>query len=144
MSALVWLLAALGLLVVEALTLDLVLAMLAVAALTTAGATALGVDALPLQLGVFAATSAATLLLVRPSLKARLAPDRHVDGPAALHGSTALVVVDVTDESGQVRLNGELWRARPYAGGPDLPAGTEVVVASVEGATVHVYAPHQT
>jgi membrane protein implicated in regulation of membrane protease activity len=41
-----------------------------------------------------------------------------------------------------VRLDGELWRARAYAGGADVAAGRTVVVASVEGATLHVYPEH--
>ena len=43
--------------------------------------------------------------------------------------------------AGQVRLSGELWRARPYAGGPPLEVGATVSVAAVEGATLLVYSP---
>jgi membrane protein implicated in regulation of membrane protease activity len=45
----------------------------------------------------------------------------------------------VSDDTGQVRLNGELWRARPYAGGPPVEAGQPVHVGAVEGATLLVY-----
>ena len=56
-----------------------------------------------------------------------------------LTGASALVVERVSEDTGQVRINGELWRARPYAGGPPLPAGRTAVVGSVEGATLLVY-----
>jgi membrane protein implicated in regulation of membrane protease activity len=62
----------------------------------------------------------------------------------ALAGSTAMVVERVSDDSGQVRLNGELWRARPYAGTGPVEPGLPVSVAAVEGATLLVYSPDLT
>ena len=47
-----------------------------------------------------------------------------------LQGASAVVVQRVTDDSGQVRLNGELWRARPYAGTGPVDVGKPVSVAS--------------
>ena len=83
----------------------------------------------------------ALLLLVRPPLKDAL--DRGGTAartdPRALSGSSAVVVERVSEDGGQVRLNGELWRARPYAGGAPLEVGHVVSVAAVEGATVLVY-----
>jgi membrane protein implicated in regulation of membrane protease activity len=37
------------------------------------------------------------------------------------------------------RLNGELWRARPYAGAGPVDVGKPVSVAAVEGATLLIY-----
>ncbi len=142
MGDLVWLLAGVGLIVAEMLTLTLVLGLLGVAALVTALAAFLGAPAL-LQGLVFAGSSVALLVFVRPPAQRML--DKGDDGrrtdARALTGSTAMVVERVTDSSGQVRLNGELWRARPYAGTAPIDAGLPVSVAAVEGATLLVYSP---
>lgn len=140
MPALVWVVVAAGLLAGEVLTLNLVLLMLSAAALVAA-AVALTDAGLAVELLAFAGASTALLLFVRPIAQRHLrSPGGTVDTPRALEGRVAVVVEDVTDDAGQVRVHGEIWRARAYAGGPDLPAGTSVVVAQVEGATLHVYA----
>lgn len=135
-----WLIAGVALLVVEVFTLTLVLGMLGVGALVTAGVAFAGLGPVP-QLAAFVLTSAALLVVVRPPVKKAL--DRGEEGdrndPRALAGSTAVVVQRVSDDGGQVRLNGELWRARPYAGGGALEVGEAVSVAAVEGATVFVF-----
>jgi membrane protein implicated in regulation of membrane protease activity len=136
--AVLWLVLALALCAGELLTLDLVLLMLGGAALA-GGAAALLVDSAPLQ--VLAAGLAGLLLLglVRPAVRRHVEVPGRPSGRARLTGRTALVVQAVTAESGQVRVDGELWRARPWSAGLDVPAGATVVVASVEGATLHVY-----
>ena len=138
MSAVLWLVLAAALCVGEVVTLDLVLLMLAGAALAGAAA-ALLTGALAVQAGAAAVTALVLLALVRPVARRRLEVPALAAGGARLLGRTALVVEAVGVAGGQVRLNGELWRARPYAGGPDVAAGRTVVVASVEGATLHVY-----
>ncbi len=138
MSAAVWLVIGLLLCAAEVLTLDLVLLMLGTAALTTAGA-ALVTDALPVQLAVLAGTAGVLLVLVRPVARRHLAVASLPYGGERLRGRPVLVVQDVGDDAGQVRLDGELWRARPYAGGPPVPAGSSAVVAAVEGSTLFVY-----
>lgn len=134
----VWLLAAIALCAAEVLTLDLVLLMLGAAALMTAGA-ALFVDPLALQLAVFASSAGLLLVGVRPVARRHLAVRALPSGNDRLAGRHVTVVQPIGPDSGQVRVDGELWRARPYAGGPDLPAGSTAVVAEVEGATLHVY-----
>lgn len=140
MSAVVWLVLGLALIGAEVLTVDLVLVMLGVAAFGAAGVAALD-GPVWAQLLVFAGGSAALLLGVRPVAKRHLEVRGLAQGADLLSGRVALVIVDITDISGQVRMDGELWAARPYAGGPPVPAGTQVVVAHVEGVTLHVY-PH--
>lgn len=61
---------------------------------------------------------------------------RSVVGAEALVGRTALVAADCMPE-GQVRVAGELWRARCDAG---AGAGDEVVVREVDGLTLVVEA----
>ena len=139
--ALLWLLAGVALVVTEAVVLTLVLAMFGVGALAAAAVAFAGAPGLA-QAAAFAVTSTAMLLLVRPPLRNAL--DKGGSSPRTdarmLAGSTAVVVERVSDDSGQVRLNGELWRARPYAGGSALEVGVPVSVAAVEGATLLVYA----
>ena len=142
-SDLVWLLVGVGLLVAEMLTLTVVLGLLGVAALAAALVGFLGAPLL-VQVLAFAGSSAALMVFARPAAQRMLAKG---DGGGsrtdarALTGSTVLVVERVSDDSGQVRLNGELWRARPYAGGPPLDVGQPASVAAVDGATLLVYSP---
>jgi membrane protein implicated in regulation of membrane protease activity len=89
------------------------------------------------------ATSTALLAVARQPVSRALARGGGSPSadPRALQGTTAVVVERVSDTSGQVRLHGELWRARPWAGGPPVDVGRPVTVAAVEGATVLVYSP---
>ena len=142
MDDLLWLVLGLALIVIEALTLTLVLGMFGVGALVAAAVAAAGAPA-AVQVAAFSVASVAMLLLVRPPLRNALdsgGTSGRTD-PRALGGSTVLVVERVSDAGGQVRLNGELWRARPYAGGPPLEPGAAVRVAAVDGATLLVYDP---
>ena len=141
---LLWLIAGVGLLLLELFTLALVLGMVGVGALAAAAVAFLGGGA-ALQLVAFGATSTALLVVARPALQKKLdrGPWATTDA-RALEGSSAVVVQRVTDDSGQVRLNGELWRARPYAGYGPIEAGQPVSIAAVEGATVLVYPPDLT
>ena len=139
MSAAVWLVVAVLLCAGEVLSLDLVLLMLGGAALAAAGS-ALVTDALLPQLVVFGATALLMLAVVRPVARRHLLPRSALStGNDRLLARHASVVQHVGADSGQVRLDGELWRARPYAPGLELPAGSTAVVASIEGATLFVY-----
>ena len=138
-AELLWLVLAAVLIVVELLTLTIALGMLGVAALLTAGVALLG-GAPVVQSIAFAVTSLGLLVFVRPPVQRMLTSrDDASTDPRALSGSTAVVVERVSDDTGQVRLHGELWRARPYAGGGPVDVGREVSVAAVEGATLLVY-----
>lgn len=139
MNPAVWIIAAALLAIGELLSLDLVLLMLAGAALV-AGGTAGLTGALAPQLAAFAATALLLLLVVRPVARRHLEVASLLPSSVEqLPGRAALVIEQVSEHTGQVRVDGELWRARPYAGGPPLPPGTSVVVAAVDGATLHVY-----
>lgn len=72
---------------------------------------------------------AESLFLLRWSRRRRSAV-----GAEALVGKRAVVVTELWPE-GQVRVDGELWKAR-YEGG--LEAGREVVVRAVDGLTLDV------
>jgi membrane protein implicated in regulation of membrane protease activity len=135
-----WLVLGVALIVSEVISLTLVLGMLGIGALVASG---LAFAGLPLLVQVIGFTGASTglLLFVRPPVKAALDRGGTTDRTDVrmLQGASAVVVQRVSDDSGQVRLNGELWRARPYAGTGPLDVGKPVSVAAVEGATLLVY-----
>jgi membrane protein implicated in regulation of membrane protease activity len=137
---LLWLVLGVVLIVSEIISLTLVLGMLGVGALVAAGIAVAGLP-LVVQLIGFAAASAGLLLFVRPPVKAALDRGGTTERTDVrmLQGASAVVVQRVTDDTGQVRLNGELWRARPYAGTGPVDVGKPVSVAAVEGATLLIY-----
>ena len=135
-----WLVLGVVLIVSEVISLTLVLGMLGVGALVAAGVAFADLGPL-LQILAFAGASTGLLLFVRPPVKAALDRGGTTDRTDVrmLQGATAVVVQRVTDDTGQVRLNGELWRARPYAGTGPVDVGKPVSVAAVEGATLLIY-----
>jgi membrane protein implicated in regulation of membrane protease activity len=124
----------------ELVSLDLVLAMLAVGALAGAVSAALGAG-VPVQVLLACATSVAMLWLVRPSLIARLhqGPDL-VLGTGKLLGQRAVVTQRMTGLSvGQIKLGGEIWTAAPYDEHETIEVGATVEVFEIRGATAYVH-----
>jgi membrane protein implicated in regulation of membrane protease activity len=135
----VWLGLAVVLGLLELLSLDLVLLMFAAGALVGA---AVGLVGLPVWAQVLAAVAAsvAALGLVRPSVVKRLreGPTLQV-GHESLIGTQAVVVEEVSWKGGLVRVNGELWSARPYEEGLVIEPGRRVDIFSITGATALVH-----
>lgn len=134
-----WLIAALGLLGFEVLTLDLVLLMLSVGAGSAAVVSAAGA---PLEASIATAivVSVGMLAVVRPPLARRLHRGSELTtGHQALVGRTAVVLEPVDQHHGQVRLSGEVWSARAYDPTGVIAPGTEVHVMEIDGATALVY-----
>ena len=80
-------------------------------------------------------------LVVRPIARRHLhAPPQIRTGSAALIGrqATVLDAVDAAGTSGTVRLDGEIWTARAYEDGAEIPAGKRVHVVEIRGATALV------
>jgi membrane protein implicated in regulation of membrane protease activity len=138
---LLWAIAGVVLIAVELVSGTFVLLMLGLAALITAGASALGAP-LGVDVAVFGLASVALVLLARPALRRRLRgePDGAVNaGPAALLGAAAEVVEPITgDDAGTVRIGGALWTARALHDGAVLAPGDPVVVVDIRGATAVV------
>lgn len=114
--------------------------MLGGAALATAGVTA--VTDLPVVVDALIFGCAALLLLlgVRPQLQRRFgAPPPTPTNVAALPGRSALVLEDVGAHQGQVRLDGDVWTARPLDESEVYPAGSTVTVMKIDGATAVVW-----
>ena len=136
----VWLVVGAALIVAEIFTTTFVLLMFGLGAFAAAGAAALGAG-VPVQAAVFAVVSALSFLAVRPTLTRYMRRDvRDTQmGVEALEGSMALVIEAVDHDSGQVKIEGELWRARPYDATQTFAVGDRVRVVEIKGATAMVW-----
>jgi membrane protein implicated in regulation of membrane protease activity len=138
-SWIVWLIVAAVLGVAELLTTTLAFGLLAIAAVAAAVVGAFHLS-FALQLAAFAVTAGAGLGFVRPiAIKHIKQPPALRTGVAALVGRSAIVLEEVTEHSGRVRIDGEEWSSRPYDETLIIPVGTKVDVMQIKGATVLVY-----
>jgi membrane protein implicated in regulation of membrane protease activity len=135
-----WLGLAIALGVLELLSLDLILLMLAAGAIVGM-ITSLVISDIWVQVLAAVAASVAALALVRPSVVKRMQTGgpNLVLGHEALVGKTGLVVEEVSSQGGQVRINGELWTARPYDDDLVIEPGAKVDVLQIKGATALVH-----
>ena len=134
-----WLGAALLLIAIEVVTLDLVLLMFAGGAVAAGIATALGAP-FPVQIVVFAVVSVLLLVSIRPWLLRHLRDRVPLveTNAAAQVGRLAMVVQDVDVHGGRVKLSGEVWSARSAREGAVHPVGAELRVVRIDGATAVV------
>jgi membrane protein implicated in regulation of membrane protease activity len=133
-----WIGGAFALGILEMLSLDLVLIMLAGGAVAGGVASAAGAPVW-LQFLIAALTAVVLLATLRPWLLRRLKKRVPLEetNAAALVGKDAVVVSTVTLEGGRVKLNGEVWSARTSTADALLP-GSQVRVDRIEGATAVV------
>lgn len=136
---LVWVMIAGALGIAELLTATLDLLLLGAAALVAAGVAGVGLGT-GYQLLAFAVTAILMIVVVRPVARRHLT-GRPVlqSGTAALVGREALVLADVDNQTGRVRIGGEEWSARAYDPDQVIPAGVTVDVFAIEGATALVH-----
>ncbi|MGH3639648.1 MAG: NfeD family protein [Mycobacterium sp.] len=140
MPALIWLIAALALAGAEALTGDLFLLMLSGGALAAAGTTAVFDWPIWTDGAVFLVVSVLLLVLVRPALRRRFAAGTGLPEPMkALEGKPALVLDRVARHEGQVKLDGQVWTARPLDDDDVYEPGDHVTVIKIDGATAVVF-----
>jgi membrane protein implicated in regulation of membrane protease activity len=138
-AAVIWLIVALGLAGAEALTGDMSLLMLGGGALAAAGSSWLD---LPVWAdgAVFLVVSMLLLVLVRPVLRRGLTSARGIRvGLQALEGKSALVLDRVARDEGQVKLDGQVWTARPLNDSDVFEPGELVTVMHIDGATAVVW-----
>ena len=137
--AVIWLIFAVVLAGAEALTGDMSLLMLSGGALAAAGGSWLMDLPFWADAGVFLVVSVLLLVLVRPMLRRRLTPARGLPtGIKALEGKTALVLGRVARDEGQVKLDGQVWSARPLNDNDVFEPGERVTVMQINGATAVV------
>ncbi len=122
------------------LTGDLTLLMLGSAAVITAGVSGLAGTSPVIDAVVFAITAISLMLLVRPFLLRRYAvPPAHQTGVEALPGKTARVLETVDEHGGQVKLDGEVWSARPFDPAESYATGSTVYIMKIDGAHAVVW-----
>jgi membrane protein implicated in regulation of membrane protease activity len=137
---LIWLILALGLAGAEALTGDMFLLMLSGGALAAAGSSWALDWPIWADGAVFLVVSILLLVLVRPALRRRFTAGQGLPEPAkALEGKSALVLDRVARHEGQVKLDGEVWTARPLNDDDVYEAGDHVTVVHIDGATAVVW-----
>ena len=140
MSALIWVIAALLLVGAEALSGELVLLMLAGGAASAAVVDAIADTPAWVEGVVFAVVSIMLLGTVRPVVRRHLRRGPTVSmNVQALEGKSATVVSTVDDQDGQVRIEGDLWTARPLNQHDVYETGEKVTVMRIDGATALVW-----
>jgi membrane protein implicated in regulation of membrane protease activity len=139
-SAVIWLVLGVALLVAELLHTAFVFVWFGASALLVALAAALGLDSIAGELVLFAVVSTSLVLASRTIFK-RFLPSRGAtrSGAAALPGAIATVgvAIDNAAGTGRVDLHGLDWAARSLSGEP-IPAGRRVQVIEVQGVTLVV------
>jgi membrane protein implicated in regulation of membrane protease activity len=140
LSWIVWLIVAAVLGVAELVTMTFAFGLIAVAALVAAVVGAFHLD-LGIQLAAFVVAAGAGLGFVRPiAIRHIKQPPALRTGAAALVGRSAIVLEEVNEHSGRVRIDGEEWSSRPYLDESlVIPVGTKVDVMQIKGATALVY-----
>lgn len=139
-AAVLWLIFALVLAGAEALTGHMFLVMLGGGALAAALTNWLTDSPVWVDGAVFLIVSVLLLVLVRPPLRRRLTPANVPRlGIEALEGKTALVLERVARDEGQVKLDGQVWTARPFNDGDVYEPGEPVTVMQIDGATAVVF-----
>ncbi len=135
-----WLVIGVALAVAEVFTTTFVLIMLSAGAFAAAALAAIGAP-LWLQIIAFGAVSAATIGLLRPLIQRHMhqGGDPQQMGLAAIEGSSGLVLERVDLDHGMIKIEGELWTARPYDSTQTFEPGERVRVIEIKGATALVW-----
>lgn len=139
MSALVWVVLGIVLVIAEMFGGELVLLMLAGGAFAAAGVDATLDPPLWIDFVVFSAVSVLLLGAVRPVAKRHLLTrPRILTNTEALPGKPATVLERVDEHDGRVKIAGEIWSARTEHPTDVFDAGAEVMVVAIDGATAVV------
>jgi membrane protein implicated in regulation of membrane protease activity len=135
-----WLAVGVALAIAEMFTSTFVLLMFAAGAIAAAAVAAVGLP-LWVQALVFGIVSTAALAGVRPLIQRHL--HRNSDsapvGLAAIEGAAGLVLERVDADHGLVKIDGEMWTARPYDATQVIEAGERIRVIEIKGATALVW-----
>lgn len=135
-AAILWIIAAAVLAIIEALTLGLVCIWFAGGAVGAAIAAMLGASPI-VQVVVFLGVSIVLLALTRPIAGKRLNDKTEKTNVDALIGQTGIVEKKITQyKTGQVKADGKVWTAACESG--EIDKGTVVVIKSIKGVTITV------
>lgn len=140
MSALIWLAAAIVLLIGEIFSGDLVLLMLGGGALAAAGVDVAFDPPIWVDGVVFAVVSILLVAVVRPVAKRHmLSRPRVLTNTEALEGKQAVVTEQVDGRDGRVKIGGEIWSARSMDPEETIEPGEHVTIVQIDGATAVVW-----
>jgi membrane protein implicated in regulation of membrane protease activity len=126
--------------IAEMFSLDLILGMLALGALVGVVTALLGAGFAVSAIAA-AIASVACLAVVRPPLIKKLHSGPELTlGHSKLVGQQGLVTERITGlETGQIKLAGEIWSAKPYDDTLTIEPGSTVEVLEIRGATAYVH-----
>jgi membrane protein implicated in regulation of membrane protease activity len=134
----IWLIVAVAFGVGEIATLGFFLAPFAVGALAAAVVSGAGAGDI-ISWIAFLVVSLVCLAALRPvALRHLRQAPRLRTGTAALVGRTGTVVERIASDEGCVRIDGEIWTARPFDEDQVIEAGKRVQVLEIRGATALV------
>ena len=136
----IWLSLAFLLGIAEIMSLDLVLIMLAVGALAGAGIAVIAPSLWWLQILVASGISIMMLLLLRPTLLAKVrSMPGYRSSTAKMVGSSGVATSQIDKSGGEIKVDGQSWTARPYSSDVVIEQGTEIEVYEIDGAIAVVY-----
>lgn len=139
----IWLSLAFLLGIAEIMSLDLVLIMLAVGALAGAGIAVIAPSLWWLQILVASGISIMMLLLLRPTLLAKVrSMPGYRSSTATMVGSSGVATSQIDKSGGEIKVDGQSWTARPYSSDVVIEQGTEIEVYEIDGAIAVVYPKH--
>ncbi len=139
----IWLSLAFLLGIAEIMSLDLVLIMLAVGALAGAAIAVIAPSLWWLQILVASGISIMMLLLLRPTLLAKVrSMPGYRSSTAKMVGSSGVATSQIDKSGGEIKVDGQSWTARPYSSDVVIEQGTEIEVYEIDGAIAVVYPKH--
>jgi membrane protein implicated in regulation of membrane protease activity len=135
----IWVVAAVVLLIAEATTSAFIALYFGLAAIAAAAVALTGLGVV-VQLIAFAALSVGSLTLTRPALKRAIGSTAlHRTGVDAMQGKIGVVTRAIGElESGLVKVGGETWTARSFYDEEPIAEGSRVEVIKIEGVTALV------
>jgi membrane protein implicated in regulation of membrane protease activity len=135
----IWVVAAVVLLIAEATTSAFIAIYFGLAAIAAAAVALTGLGVV-VQLITFAALSVGSLTLTRPALKRAIGSTAlHRTGVDAMQGRIGVVTRAIGElESGLVKVGGETWTARSFYDEEPIAEGSRVEVIKIEGVTALV------
>ena len=121
-------------LVAEACTVQLITIWFAVGSVGAMAAAAMGFGE-TVQLGVCLVVAIVMLLLLRPVVRGKLLKTVDRTNADRILDQTAIVIqtIDAKQETGQIRLMGQIWSARAADPNDCIPEGETVVVTAISG-----------
>lgn len=132
-AAIIWLVVAAILAIIETLTMGLTTIWFAGGALAAAVAALAGLSTLP-QIMIFLAVSVILILITRPLVKKKLKVGGEKTNVEALTGKNALITEAIKPfHTGQAKVDGLVWTAIAKDSSVTIENGTTVRIEAVEG-----------